>query len=246
VSASSSTPPSHVPPSQVPPSQVPLSSTPRSTLGRLSERARTDRADLYAVLDAGLVCHLGIVLDGAPVVLPTGYGRDGDTLYLHGSTGASTLRAAATGIPVCVTVTHLDGVVYARSVFHHSMNYRSAVVHGTARLVTDEQQRLDGLRALVEQLAPGSWTHARLPDRKELAATTVLALDLAEASVKVRTGPPGDDAEDVANPAYWAGVLPVRMVWGEAEPAPDLAPGTPTPDHVSARPRPGVHAAHEG
>ncbi|WP_098956363.1 pyridoxamine 5'-phosphate oxidase family protein [Pseudonocardia sp. N23] len=217
-------------------STTPLSSTPRSSLGRLAERARTDRDDLYAVLDAGIVCHLGIVLDGAPIVLPTGYGRNGDTLYLHGSTGASTLRAAAQGMPVCVTVTHLDGVVYARSVFHFSMNYRSAVVHGTARLLTDEQERMDGLQALVEQLAPGSWDHARLPSRKEMAATSVLALDLAEASVKVRTGPPGDDDEDVANPAYWAGVLPVRTVFGEAEPAPDLIPGTPTtPEHVTTR-----------
>ncbi|GEL26011.1 hypothetical protein PSU4_49650 [Pseudonocardia sulfidoxydans NBRC 16205] len=215
---------------------TPLSSTPRSSLGRLAERGRTDRADLYDVLDAGIVCHLGIVLDGAPVVLPTGYGRVDDTLYLHGSTGASTLRAAATGMPVCVTVTHVDGVVYARSVFHFSMNYRSAVVHGTARLVTDDQERLDGLHALVENLAPGSWAHARQPNRKELAATTVLALDLAEASVKVRTGPPGDDDADIADPAYWAGVLPVRTVFGEAEPAPDLIPGTPaTPDHVTAR-----------
>jgi len=223
--------------STTPPSTTPLSSTPRSSLGRLAERGRTDRADLYDVLDAGIVCHLGIVLDGAPVVLPTGYGRVDDTLYLHGSTGASTLRGAATGLPVCVTVTHVDGVVYARSVFHFSMNYRSAVVHGTARLVSDEDERMAGLEALVEQLAPGSWSHARLPDRKELAATSVLALDLAEASVKVRNGPPGDDDSDIANTAYWAGVLPVRTVFGDAEPAPDLIPGTPaTPDHVRTRP----------
>jgi hypothetical protein len=213
----------------------PLSPTPRSTLGRARARARTDRADLYAVLDAGLVCHLGVLRDGAPVVLPTGYGRIGDTLYLHGSTGASTLRAAAAGAPVCVTVTHLDGVVYARSVFHHSINYRSAVVHGTARPVTDDAERLAGLRAIVEQLAPGSWTHARLPDRKELAATAVLALDLTEASVKVRTGPPADDDADVADPRYWAGVLPVRTSWGPPEPCPLLPPGTPTPEHVTAR-----------
>ncbi|RTL63569.1 MAG: pyridoxamine 5'-phosphate oxidase family protein [Pseudonocardiaceae bacterium] len=219
-----------------PTSTTPLSSTSRSSLGRLAERGRTDRSDLYDVLDAGIVCHLGIVLDGAPVVLPTGYGRVDDTLYLHGSTGASTLRGAATGLPVCVTVTHVDGVVYARSVFHFSMNYRSAVVHGTARLVTDEDERMAGLEALVEQLAPGSWSHARLPDRKELAATSVLALDLAEASVKVRNGPPGDDDADIANTAYWAGVLPVRTVFGDAEPAPDLIPGTPsTPDHVRTR-----------
>lgn len=214
---------------------TPLSPTPRSTLGRLADRARTDRDDLYDVLDTGLICHLGVLMGGAPVVLPTGYGRDGDTLYLHGSTGASTLRAAASGAPVCVTVTQVDGVVYARSVFHHSMNYRSAVVHGNARLVTDEDERLVGLRALVEHLAPGSWTHARRPDRKELAATTLLALDLTEASVKVRTGPPGDDPEDVADPAYWAGVLPLHTSWGEPDPCPQLPAGTPAPEHVTGR-----------
>ena len=134
----------------------PLSPTERSTVRRGAKRARTDRADLYAVLDAGLVGHLAVVLDGAPVVLPTGYGRHEDTLYLHGSTGAATLRAALAGAPVCFTVTHVDGVVYARSVFHHSMNYRCAVVHGLARRVIDPGEQLLGLRALTEQLAPGS------------------------------------------------------------------------------------------
>ena len=217
----------------------PLSPTPRSTVRRGARRARTDRDELYAVLDAGLICHLGIVLGGAPVVLPTAYGRGrddrADTLYLHGSTGAATLRAAATGAPVCVTVTHVDGVVYARSVFHHSMNYRSAVVHGRARLVTDEAERSAGLRALTEQLAPGSWDHAREPSRKELAATAVLALDLAEASVKIRTGPPGDDDEDVVAGGRWAGVVPIRTVFDEPQPCPLLPPGTTTPAHVLAR-----------
>ncbi len=151
--------------SPAPPSCSALSPTARSTVRRGAGRARTDRAELYAVLDAGLVCHLGVVLGDAPVVLPTAYGRGqgdrADTLYLHGSTGAGTLRAAATGAPVCVTVTHVDGVVYARSVFHFSMNYRSAVVHGRARLVTDHAERLAGLRAVTEHVAPGSWDHAR-------------------------------------------------------------------------------------
>ena len=212
-----------------------LSPTPRSTVRRGARRARTDRAELYAVLDAGLVCHLGVVLGGAPVVLPTGYGRVDGTLYLHGSTGAGTLRAAAAGTPVCVTVTHVDGVVYARSVFHHSMNYRCAVVHGQARVVTDGAERLAGLRAVTEHLAPGSWGHARLPTRRELAATAVLALDLAEASVKVRTGPPGDDEDDVAEGGRWAGVLPLRTEFGAPEPCPLLPPGTPIPPHVTAR-----------
>jgi uncharacterized protein len=214
-----------------------LSPTSRSTVRRQADRARSDRAELYAVLDEALICHLGVVLDGAPRVLPTSYGRDGDTLYLHGSSGAASLRAGA-GAPVCVTVTLLDGVVYARSVFHHSANYRSAMVHGPARPVRDEAERLRGLRAIVEHLAPGSWDHARRPTRKELAATAVLALGLAEASVKVRTGPPVDDEPDVLAGGRWAGVLPVRTGFGPPEPCALLPPGTTIPRHVAARARP--------
>jgi nitroimidazol reductase NimA-like FMN-containing flavoprotein (pyridoxamine 5'-phosphate oxidase superfamily) len=214
---------------------APLSPTARSTIRRGARRARTDRAELYAVLDAGLICHLGVVLGDAPVVLPTAYGRIDDTLYLHGSTGAGTLRAAATSAPVCVTVTHVDGVVYARSVFHFSMNYRSAVVHGRARIVDGADERLAGLRAVTEHVAPGSWDHARLPNRKELAATAVLALDLDEASVKVRTGPPVDDDEDVAAGGRWAGVVPTRTVFDVPQPCPLLPAGTPAPPHVAAR-----------
>lgn len=215
-----------------------LSPTARSTPTRLRDRARQDRAELYAVLDAGLVGHLAVVRDGAPVVLPTGYGRVEDAVYVHGSTGAGWLRDLD-GAPVCLTVTHVDGVVYARSVFHHSMNYRSAVVHGVARLVTDPDERWNALRAVVEQLSPGSWEHARPPTARELAATAVAALDLTETSVKVRTGPPGDDAADIDAGGRWAGVLPVRSVFGEPEPDPTLADGTPTPGHVRARP--GAH-----
>ncbi|MEJ3659251.1 pyridoxamine 5'-phosphate oxidase family protein [Actinomycetes bacterium KLBMP 9759] len=211
-----------------------LSTTARSTVTRLRERASSDRADLYAVLDAGLVCHLGLVRDGAPVVLPTGYGRIDDTVYVHGSTGAGYLRLAD-GAPVCLTVTHLDGIVYARSVFHHSMNYRSAVVHGTARRVTDADERWAALRAIVEQLSPGSWEHAREPGSKEMAATAVFALDLAEASVKVRTGPPSDDDEDVAAGGRWAGVLPVHTTFGTPLPCPQLPDGAVTPPHVAQR-----------
>lgn len=211
-----------------------LSPTRRSTVTRLRERARTDRSDLHAVLDAGLVCHLGLVRDGAPVVLPTGYGRIDDTVYVHGSTGAGYLRGVD-GAPVCLTVTHLDGIVYARSVFHHSMNYRSAVVHGTARTVTDPDERWAALEAIVEQLSPGSWAHARQPTARELAATAVLALDLAEASVKVRTGPPGDDAEDIAAGGRWAGVLPVRPGFGAPQPCPTLPAAASPPPHVADR-----------
>jgi uncharacterized protein len=213
----------------------PITATARTTMTRLRERARTDRADLHAVLDAGLVCHLGLVRDGAPVVLPTGYGRIDDTVYVHGSTGAGWLRIAD-GAPVCLTVTHVDGIVYARSVFHHSMNYRSAVVHGPARLVTDPDEELAALHAIVEQLSPGSWDHAREPDRRELAATAVFAIDLAEASVKVRTGPPSDDEPDVAAGGRWAGVLPVRTAVGTPETCPTLPGDAPIPSHVANRP----------
>lgn len=216
------------------PVSAPLSSTPRSTIHRLAARARTDRRDLHAVLDAGLVAHVGVVRDGAPVVLPLAYGRVDDVLYLHGSTGAGLLRAAVDA-PVCVSVTHVDGVVHARAVMHFSMNYRSAVVHGRARLVSDDAERDAALRAVTEQAAPGAWDHARRPTRKELAATTVLAVDLAEASVKVRTGPPGDDPEDVAAGGRWAGVVPVRTVFDAPQPAPDLPAGSPVPAHVAAR-----------
>jgi nitroimidazol reductase NimA-like FMN-containing flavoprotein (pyridoxamine 5'-phosphate oxidase superfamily) len=213
-----------------------LSPTARSTLRRNRNRACYDPAELNALLDSALVCHLGLVLDGAPVVLPTGYGRDGDTLYLHGSSGAASLLVASQGAPVCVTVTRLDGVVYARSAFHHSVNYASAVIHGTVRKVTDDNELRHGLRTLVEHLAPGSWEHSRQPTRKELAATTVLALSLLEASLKIRTGPPADDDSDVSANRAWAGVLPLTTQWGSPAPCPRLPPDTPVPPHVIHRP----------
>jgi nitroimidazol reductase NimA-like FMN-containing flavoprotein (pyridoxamine 5'-phosphate oxidase superfamily) len=190
---------------------------------------------LDAVLDAGLVCHLSVIVDGAPLVLPTGYGRDGDTLYLHGSTGARSLRTAARDSDICVAVTHLDGIVYARSVFHHSVNYRSAVVHGRARELTGSAEKLHALRVLTEHLAPGSWEHARQPSPRELAATLVLALSLDEASVKIRAGAPGDDEEDISAGTSWAGVLPLSQQWGTPVPSPDLAPGWDVPAHVTGR-----------
>jgi hypothetical protein len=210
----------------------PLSTTPRTELHRLRERGSTDRADLYAILDAGLICHLGVVVDGYPTVLPTGYGRAGDTLYLHGSS-ANRALLAADGHEACVTVTHLDGLVCARAVFHHSMNYRSAMIFGTPRLVTGDAERLEALRAVTEQLVPGQWDYARPPTRKELAATSVLELPLAEASVKVRTGPPSDDPEDY-DTALWAGVLPAQLIFGAAEPDPALRAGVTTPRHITA------------
>ena len=216
---------------------LPLSRTGRTTLHRLRERGRTDRAELYAVLDAGLICHLGVLIDGSPVVLPTGYGRDGDTLYLHGSAANRSLLAADSR-DVCVTVTHLDGMVCARAIFHHSMNYRSAVVFGTARLVTDDAAKLAGLQAVTEQLVPGRWAEARPPNRKELAATAVLALPLDEASVKIRTGPPKDEPEDYQLD-FWAGVVPAALRFGPAEPDAALRAGLAVPDHISALARRG-------
>lgn len=202
---------------------------------RGKNRAQTDRSALYSVLDAGLICHFAFVVDGSPVVIPTGYGRDGDTLYVHGSTGARSLRTAASGVEVCVTVTLLDGIVYGRSVFHHSANYRSAVIHGSARQVTDPAEKLAALRVLTEHLAPGSWDHAREPSKQELAKTAVLAMSLDEAAVKIRSGPPVDEDEDVEADVAWAGVLPIRQVWGAVEPCPLLDPARPIPDHVTAR-----------
>lgn len=211
-----------------------LSETPRTRLTRLADRGRTETDDLYAVLDAGLVGHLGVVRDGAPVVLPMGYGRRGDTLYLHGSSGAGWARALD-GAAVCFTVTHVDGVVYARSVFDHSLNYRSAVVLGTTHRVTDPAAQNEALEAVTEQLSPGSWSYARLPTKRELAATAVFALDLGEASVKIRTGPPHDEPEDVVAGGRWAGVVGVRTVFDPAESAPDLEPGLTVPAHVTDR-----------
>lgn len=212
---------------------TPLSPTSRSTVRRLRDRAQIDRSALYDVLDEGLICHLGVIIDGAPVVLPTSYARSGDTLYLHGSTGARSLRSG-TDADVSVTVTLVDGIVYARSVMHFSMNYRSAVIHGRCREV-DTDEKLQALERIVEHLAPGSWGYARVPSKRELAATAVLALDLTEASVKMRTGGPGDDAADIETGGVWAGVLPLQQYWGAPVDSSDLPSGTELPAHVKDR-----------
>jgi nitroimidazol reductase NimA-like FMN-containing flavoprotein (pyridoxamine 5'-phosphate oxidase superfamily) len=192
---------------------VALSATDRTRIRRVPKRAADDPAALHAVLDEGLICHIGFVDGETPVVIPTSYGRDGDVLYVHGSTGSRMMRHLATGAPACVTVTLLDGLVLARSVMHHSMNYRSAVVFGGARPVTDADERRHAFEVIVEHLVPGRWADARHPDRREAAATAIVAFDLTEASVKVRTGPPNDDARDLED-ATWAGVLPVAMAVG--------------------------------
>jgi hypothetical protein len=210
-----------------------LSDTPRTTLRRHKERGQTDRAELHAVLDAGLICHFGVVADGVPVVLPTAYGREGDTLYLHGSSANGAFGAAA-GQQVCVTVTHMDGLVCARSVFSHSVNYRSAVVFGEAVVVTDEEERWQALRIITDHLIPGRWAAARQPTKKEMAATAVLKVPLDEASVKIRTGMPGDPDED-RDLDVWAGVLPIAVTFGEPEPDPLLRPEIPVPAHIRDR-----------
>ena len=207
-----------------------LSATPRTALRRHRDRGRTERDDLYAVLDAGLICHLGVIADGVPRVLPTGYGRVDDTLYLHGSSANATFMAAA-GRQVCVTVTHLDGLVCARAVFSHSMNYRSAMIYGVARLLTGQAERIEALLVITEHLTPGQWSYARQPTARELAATSVLELPLTEASVKIRDGGPSDEPEDYALDV-WAGVVPVTVSFGEPEPDTALRPGISAPLHL--------------
>lgn len=213
-----------------------LSVTDRTRHRRLREQGSTERGDLDAILAAGVVCHLGVVVDGDPMVVPTVYGLDGDTLYLHGSVASRSLTSAPQAA-ICVTVTHVDGLVLARSVFEHAVNYRSAMIYGTPRLVTGREEKLAGLRCLSEHIVPGQWDYARQPSKKELAQTTLLALALTEASVKIRTGPPDDgDSPDAALPV-WAGVLPLAAAWGDPEPDPVLPPEIPLPPHIAARTR---------
>ncbi|MGW0362758.1 pyridoxamine 5'-phosphate oxidase family protein [Streptomyces sp. NPDC002990] len=210
--------------------------TARTVPSRSRDRARYDRETVHSILDQAYLCHLGFIRDGAPVVLPTLFGRVGEALYLHGSTGSRPLLAAGKadpGLPVCVTVTHVDGLVLARSAFHHSLNYRSVVVHGTAYQVTDEAERRIALDALVDQVVPGRSADSRPANARELAATAVIRLDLTEVSAKLRTGGPNDDAEDLGLP-YWSGVIPVAPAYGTPVPAADLAPGIATPDYLAA------------
>ncbi|MFC7306933.1 pyridoxamine 5'-phosphate oxidase family protein [Streptomyces monticola] len=206
--------------------------TDRTRHRRLREQGSLDRADLDAVLAAGFLCHLGVTVDGTVMVVPTVYGCDGDTLYLHGSVASRSL-AADPDATVCVTVTHVDGLVLARSVFEHGVNYRSAMVYGVPRAVTDSEEKLAGLRCLTEQCTPGQWDYARRPSRKELAATRLLALSLDEASVKLRSGPPEDGEGPDAELGLWAGVLPLHSSWGTPEPDPALTEDIAVPPHIA-------------
>jgi len=203
--------------------------SPRVEVRRHAERARYDRATIDAILDGALICHLGVIVDGEPLVLPTAFGRVGNTLYLHGAAANRSLRAALEG--VCLTVTHVDGLVMARSASGHSMNFRSVVVRGRARAVTDPGERRAGLRAVVEQVAPGRWQEAREPGDTEIETTMVIAVDLAECSAKVRTGPPLDPTSDHGLPV-WAGEIPLRLVAGDPVPDAGMGPGIAEPPSV--------------
>jgi uncharacterized protein len=188
-----------------------LPQTARTTLKRLPQRGNYDRELINQILDEGFICHVGFSVEGQPFVIPTGYARVGDRLFIHGSQASRMLRNLGQGIDVSVTVTLIDGLVLARSVFHHSMNYRSVVAFGKATLVDDPDEKLEALRALTEHMIPGRWDDAREPNQRELQLTTVLSLPLMEASAKVRTGPPIDDEEDYELPV-WAGAIPLRLV----------------------------------
>ena len=202
----------------------------RNTIKRVPKRGHYDQETIFAILDAGFLAHVGIEVDGQPFVIPTAYGRDGDTIYLHGATTSRLIQQGQSGMRMCITVTHLDGVVLARSAFHHSMNYRSTVLFGTASLVPDEQKEA-ALLIISEQILQGRWQESRLPNAKELKATSVLAFQIEDASAKIRTGGPGDEPEDYALPV-WAGVLPLQYVYGEPVPDDVLTAGIPVPESV--------------
>lgn len=216
------------------------SPTPRTTPTRYRERAHYDRRTVHDILDEALICHLGYLSAGRPVVLPTTHARLDETLYLHGSSGGGPLLAAkaagasGAGLPMCVTATLVDGLVLARSAMHHSVNFRSAVVVGNARVVDDPAEKSRALGCLLDHIAPGRAADCRAPDARELAATGVLALDLVEVSAKVRSGPPVDDPRDLPLP-HWAGVVPLSLAAGTPMPADDLAPGTPAPSYLGRR-----------
>jgi uncharacterized protein len=209
-----------------------LPPTPRTTLRRLPARGSYDRALIDAILDEALVCHLGFCDQDQPYVLPMNFARLGDRICFHGSAASRLLRALQRGAPVCATVTLLDGLVLARSAFHHSMNYRSVMILGRASEVVGEDQKREALRAIVEHVLPGRSASVREPSPAELEATLVLSLPIGEASAKVRTGPPVDSEEDQAI-ACWAGEIPLHMAAGAPRPDPRLAPGVPVPEAVA-------------
>jgi len=205
--------------------------TERTRLRRLPKRAAYDRTTINAILDEAMVCHVGFVQDGQPYTIPTLHARQNDQLYVHGSAASRMLKTATNTMPICVTVTLIDGLVLARSAFHHSVNYRSVVILGNAVLVDDREAKVGMLRAMVEKLVPYRWQNTRPPTDQELAATMVLRLPIDEASAKVRTGQPMDDEEDYALP-HWAGVIPLHLTAGTPIVDPRMTPGVCTPMHV--------------
>jgi nitroimidazol reductase NimA-like FMN-containing flavoprotein (pyridoxamine 5'-phosphate oxidase superfamily) len=213
-------------------SQPPVPTT-RTRVVREAERAVYDREAVYRILDEGFICHVGFNVDGQPFVIPTSYGRSGDNLYIHGSAASRMLRNLDKGIPVCITVTLLDGLVLARSIFNHSMNYRSVVVLGTATVVEDPSEKLEALHLLSEHILPGRWAESRYPNEKELKATFALRVPIAEFSAKVRQGPPIDDEDDYAF-RTWAGVIPLETVARRPMADARLGPEIPVPAYASA------------
>lgn len=205
--------------------------TPRTRVVREPQRAVYDREVVYRILDEGFICHVGFAVDGQPFVIPTSYGRHEDVLYIHGSAASRMLRNVSGGIPMCATVTLLDGLVLARSIFNHSMNYRSVVVLGTGTAIEDRDEKLIALRLLSEHIIPGRWSEARQPNEKELKATTILRVPITEYSAKVREGPVIDDEEDYRFPV-WAGVLPLNVVAGEPIADSRLPDGIGLPNYI--------------
>ncbi len=195
--------------------------TPRTTLSRIPSRGSHDRAVIDAILDEALYCHVGVATGDGPVVVPTAHWRQGDELFVHGFVGSRLVRALAGGSPACVTITLFDGLVLARSAFHHSVNYRSVMVFGVGRPVDEPAEKAAALEAFLDTLAPGRWAHIRAPDPGEMKRTRVIALPLDEASAKVRAGPPVDDEPDMELPV-WAGVVPASLTWGAPRPSPDM------------------------
>ena len=208
-----------------------LPQTPRTTLKRLPKRGSHDREVINQILDEGFICHVGFVVVGQPIVIPTGYARIEDKLIIHGSQASHMLRALEKGIDVCVTVTLIDGLVLARSAFHHSMNYRSVVIFGNAAVVEDREEKIAGLLALSEHIIRGRWKEVREPNDAELQKTTVLSLPITEASAKIRTGPPLDDEEDYSLPV-WAGVIPLRLIADEPISDPRLPANIEAPGYA--------------
>jgi nitroimidazol reductase NimA-like FMN-containing flavoprotein (pyridoxamine 5'-phosphate oxidase superfamily) len=208
-----------------------LLQTDRTKLKRLPKRGHFDRETVYGILDEGFICHVGFAPEGQPFVIPTGYARVDDTLYIHGSQASRMLRTLSGGVDACVTVTIIDGLVLARSAFHHSMNYRSVVIFGRATLVANPEEKSAALLALSEHFIRGRWNDVRGPNEQEMKLTTVLSLPLVEASAKIRTGPPLDDEEDYAMP-IWAGVIPLKLEAGEPIKDPRLPDGIEAPDYA--------------